>query len=252
MKCFFVWTAAPAAVIILTLLPKVRAQEDNKPPCGFNALFNGRDLSGWTGATTRDPREIAALPPAQRASHHAAMKEAIARHWRVENGTLVSDGHEPYLATTGDYGDFELWVDWQLGPGGDSGIYLRGNPQVQLWDFTNKAKFDRGADKGSGGLWNNRRYERFPSKLADAPLGLWNRMFIRMVGQRVTVILNGHTVVRNVVMENYYDLARPVFERGPIYLQTHGSETRFRNIFLRELSSSESRRLLKEIAAAKD
>ncbi|MEX2307272.1 MAG: DUF1080 domain-containing protein [Pirellulales bacterium] len=249
MKCSILWTAAQAAALMSVLLGSARAQNDNNPPSGFKALFNGRDLTSWTGATTRDPRQIIALPPAERASHDATMKKAVAQHWRIEEDVLISDGYEPYLATTSDYGDFELWVDWQLGPGGDSGIYLRGNPQVQIWDPTNKAKFDRGADKGSGGLWNNERHERFPTKLADATIGQWNRMFIRMVGPYVTVILNGHTVVRNVVMENYYDRDRPVFERGAIYLQTHGSETRFRNIFVRELTPPESQRLLGEIDA---
>ena len=128
---------------------------------------------------------------------------------------LVSDGQEPYLATTSD-GDFELWVDWQLGPRSDSGIYLRGVPQVQIWDFTNTAKFDRGDDRGSGGLWNNTSHERFPKQVADNSIGQWNRMFIRMVGQYVTVTLNNTTVVENELFENYFDHARPIFMRGPI------------------------------------
>jgi Domain of Unknown Function (DUF1080) len=220
------------------------SQENNQPPAGFVALFNGRDIDAWTGATTRDPREIAALSPAEHHAFLAKMKTEIARHWRVENGVLVSDGREPYLATRSEYGDFELWVDWQLGPLGDSGIYLRGVPQVQIWDYTNAAKFDRGADKGSGGLWNNTKHERFPKQVADAPIGQWNRMFIRMAGQFVTVTLNNKTVVENEIFENYFDHARPIFMRGPIYLQTHGAETRFRNIFIRELSPSESHQQL--------
>jgi hypothetical protein len=219
-------------------------QETNHPPAGFVALFNGRDIDEWTGATTRNPREIAALSPTEHRAFLAKMKTEIARHWRAENGTLVSDGQEPYLATSSEYGDFELWVDWQLGPRGDSGIYLRGVPQVQIWDYTNVAKFDRGADKGSGGLWNNTMHERFPKQVADAPIGQWNRMFIRVVGQYATVTLNNTTVVENEIFENYFDHARPIFMRGPIYLQTHGAETRFRNIFIRELSSSESHQQL--------
>jgi hypothetical protein len=216
------------------------SQENNEPPAGFVALFNGRDIDAWTGASTRDPREIATLSPADHSAFVAKMKTEIARHWRVEDGVLVSDGQEPYLATPTEYGDFELWVDWKLGPRGDSGIYLRGVPQVQLWDYTNAAKFDRGADKGSGGLWNNTTHERFPKQVADAPIGQWNRIFIRMVGQYVTVTLNNKTVVENELFENYFDHARPVFMRGPIYLQTHGAETRFRNVFIRELSTAES------------
>jgi len=223
------------------------AQENNEPPEGFAALFNGRDFDDWTGGATRDPREIEALPPAERESHDARMQRQLQRHWRVEDGVLVSDGHEPYLATTQQFGNFELWVDWLIGPGGDSGIYLRGVPQVQIWDPTNEASRRHGADKGSGGLWNNQQHERFPEELADRPIGEWNRMFIRMVGPYVSVRLNGKPVVENVVMENYYDRSIPVFMRGPIYLQTHGAETRFRNVFVRQIPYEEAVRALAEI-----
>jgi hypothetical protein len=223
------------------------AQEDNQAPRGFTALFNGRDFEDWTGGATRDPREIAAMSETDRAAHHATMKQQLKEHWRVEDGVLVSDGNVPYLATTKDFGDFELWVDWLIGPKGDSGIYLRGVPQVQIWDPTDEDAHRNGADKGSGALWNNQRHERFPDTLSDQPIGEWNRMFIRMVGPYVTVQLNGRRVVDNVIMENYYDRSIPVFLRGPIYLQTHGAETRFRNVFVRELSNEESNRMLARI-----
>jgi hypothetical protein len=225
----------------------VRAQENNQPPRGFKALFNGRDFDDWTGGATRDPRDIAAMSESDRAAHHADMKRRLKEHWRVEDGVLVSDGEEPYLATTAEFGDFELWVDWMIGPKGDSGIYLRGVPQVQIWDPTDEDAHRNGADKGSGALWNNQRHERFPDTLADKPIGEWNRMFIRMVGPYVTVQLNGRQVVDNVIMENYYDRSIPVFMRGPIYLQTHGAETRFRNVFVRELTNEESNRALAKI-----
>jgi 3-keto-disaccharide hydrolase len=223
------------------------AQDDNHPPKGFTALFNGHDFDDWTGGATRDPREIAALPADKRAEWEQQMKKGIKEHWRVENGELVSDGHDPYLATTRDFGDFEMWVDWKIGPKGDSGIYLRGVPQVQIWDPTDEKAKSNGADKGSGGLWNNKKNERFPPVVADNPIGEWNRMYIRMVGPYVLVKLNGKKVVDNVIMENYYDPKIPVFNRGPIYLQTHGSETRFRNIFLREIPAKASNRLLSKI-----
>ena len=225
------------------------AQEANSPPAGFTALFNGRDFNDWTGGVTRDPREIAALSVDDRAAWDAKMKQGIKEHWRVEDGVLVSDGNPQFfLATTGDYGDIELWVDWMIGPKGDSGIYVRGTPQVQIWDPTNADAFQHGADKGSGGLWNNKTNERFPTEVADRPIGEWNRMFIRMVGPYVSVKLNDRPVVNNVVMENYYDRAIPVFQRGPIYLQTHGAESRFRNIFVREIPTEEANRVLAEIS----
>lgn len=223
------------------------AQDDNSPPAGFTALFNGREFMDWTGGATRDPREIAALDAEKRAAWDAKMQDGINTHWRVADGVLVSDGEEPYLATKREFGDFEMWVDWLIGPKGDSGIYLRGAPQVQIWDPTNPDSFKHGNQKGSGGLWNNKTNERFPTELADRPIGEWNRMFIRMVGPYVSVTLNGKPVVKNVVMENYYDQAIPIFARGPIYLQTHGAETRFRNVFLREIPPEEADRELAEI-----
>jgi hypothetical protein len=243
---------AATAVGLLCFVISTNAQENNQPPAGFTALFNGRDVNDWTGGATRDPREVAALGAAERAEHDARMRRGINEHWRVEFGELVSDGEEPYLATKTEYGDFELWVDWMIQPRGDSGIYLRGVPQVQIWDPSDVEAHANGSDKGSGALWNNQKHERWPKELADEPPGHWNRMFIRMVGPYVSVKLNGKQVVDNVVMENYYDRAIPVFMRGPIYLQTHGAETRFRNVFVREIPYEESVRALAEIRGGED
>jgi 3-keto-disaccharide hydrolase len=238
---------AQCAWTFISLATTANGEEFNKPPAGFTALFNGRDFDDWTGASTRDPREIKAMNEEERAAHDAKMKEGIHKRWHVEDGMLVSDGHEPYLATKREFGDFEMWVDWLIGPKGDSGIYLRGAPQVQIWDPTNPGSFKNGNQKGSGALWNNKNHERWPLERADRPVGEWNRMYIRMIGPYVSVILNDKPVVKNVVMENYYDKTIPMFARGPIYLQTHGSETRFRNVFIREIPAEEADRALAEI-----
>ena len=243
---------AGVALVLTFVVSFSRAQENNEPPDGFTALFNGRDFDDWTGGATRDPREIKGMSADERAEHEATMKRRLKRHWRVEEGGLVSDGKDPYLATTEEFGDFELWVDWLIGPTGDSGIYLRGVPQVQIWDPTNEAAHRHGSDKGSGALWNNQKHERFPLAKADRPIGEWNRMFIRMVGPYVSVQLNGEKTVDNVVMENYYDRSIPVFHYGPIYLQTHGAETRFRNVFVRQIPYEESVRALAEIRGGEE
>ena len=135
---------------------------------------------------------------------------------------------------------------WKLAPNGDSGIYLRGCPQVQL-GTPRTSSAPNGADKGSGALWNNQTHERWPTEVADKPVGQWNKMYVRMVGEYVTVVLNGKTVVDNVVLENYFDREVPVFARGPIHLQTHGSEMRFRNLFVREIPPEEANELLGKI-----
>jgi len=235
------------AWVFISLASAANAEELNKPPAGFTALFNGRDFEDWSGASTRDPREIKEMNAEERAAFEARMKDRIQKRWRVEDGVLVSDGHEPYLATKREFGDFEMWVDWLIGPKGDSGIYLRGAPQVQIWDPDNPDSFKNGNQKGSGALWNNKMNERWPLERVDRPVGEWNRMYIRMIGPYVSVTLNDKPVVKSVVMENYYDRAIPIFARGPIYLQTHGSETRFRNVFIREIPVEEANRALAEI-----
>ena len=131
-------------------------------------------------------------------------------------------------------------------PLADSGIYLRGVPQVQIWDYTEKAKFSIGSDKGSGGLWNNSPGApgKDPLVLADKPFGQWNRFRIVMVGSRVSVWLNDKLVVDHAIMENYYDRKTAVPKFGPIQLQTHGGEIRWRNIFLRPIGGAEANKIL--------
>jgi hypothetical protein len=223
------------------------AQPLNQPPAGFTPLFNGQDLSGWRGGDTFDHRKLLAMTPEKRAAQIAKWTESMKKHWRVENGELVNDGHGAYATTEKDYGDFELLVEYRTVPKADSGIYLRGVPQVQIWDYTDKAKFSIGADKGSGGLWNNSKGApgKDPLVLADRPFGEWNSFRITMVGSRVSVWLNDKLVVDHAILENYYDRKVPVPAEGPIQLQTHGGEIRWRNIFIREISADEANKILR-------
>lgn len=218
----------------------------NNPPAGFTALFNGTDLTGWRGGDTFDHRKYLDMPADQRAAQDAKWTEDMRKHWSVQNGEFVNDGHGKYATTTKDYGDFELFVEYKTVPKADSGIYLRGVPQVQIWDFTEQAKFNIGADKGSGGLWNNSAGApgKDPLVLADKPFGQWNKFRILMVGSRVTVYLNGKLVVDHANMENYYDRKKGIPARGPIQLQTHGGEIRWRNVFIREIGTAEANKIL--------
>lgn len=222
------------------------AQKPQKPPAGFSALFNGRDLTGWRGGDTLDHRKYLAMPAAKRGEQDAAWTADMRSHWRVENQELINDGHGKYATTEKDYGDFELLVDYRTVPKADSGIYLRGVPQVQIWDYTEKEKFNIGADKGSGGLWNNSPGApgKDPLVRADKPLGEWNHFRILMVGSRVSIWLNGKQVVDHALLENYYDRKTAVPARGPIELQTHGGEIRWRNVYIREIPPDEANRLL--------
>src|ERR1039458_7729260 len=136
--------------------PEKTGLQIKTPPPGFAALFNGTNLAGWWGASTEDPRQWQALPPEEFQKKHDASLDDIRQHWSVQNGELVNDGSGLYLTTEKSYGDFELLVDYKTVPLADSGIYLKGCPQVQIWDYTQAGgKWNLGADKGSGGLWNN-------------------------------------------------------------------------------------------------
>jgi len=230
-----------AGVLCLLVLSSAAAFEAGAraqgPPPGFTTLFNGRDLTGWRGGDTFDHRALLAMPAEERAAKIATWTASMKEHWRAENNELVNDGQGAYATTEKDYGDFELLVEYRTVPLADSGIYLRGVPQVQIWDYTEKAKFELGADKGSGGLWNNSAGApgKDPLVLADKPFGQWNAFRILMVGSKVTVWLNGKLVVDHATLENYYDRKTPIPARGPIQLQTHGGEIRWRNIFIREI-----------------
>ena len=217
------------------------------PPEGFQALFNGENLDGWWGASTEDPRAWGALPADELAAKKKSSLADINAHWSVQDGVLVNDGHGLFLTTEAQFGDFELLLEYRTVAKADSGIYLRGVPQVQIWDTTEEGgKWNIGADKGSGGLWNNGagRPGKDPLVHADKPFGEWNQVHVVMVGERVTIWLNGKLVVNHARLENYFDRARPVPRTGPIQLQTHGGEICWRNIFLREVPVDAARFIL--------
>jgi hypothetical protein len=237
--------AVPGLLIVAGCCTTVKTS--STPPPGFTALFDGAGLAGWWGAETEDPRKYLALPADEFKKKHDASLDDIRKHWTVQGGELVNDGEGLYLTTEKNYGDFELLVDYKTVPLADSGIYLRGCPQVQIWDSTEKAKFPLGADKGSGGLWNNSPGApgKDPLVKADKPFGQWNHVRVVMCGTRVWVWLNGKQTVAGAILENYYDRKLPVPPRGPLQLQTHGGEIRWRNLFLREIGSGEAGRLLR-------
>jgi len=244
------WMLALAAVLATPLATPAATPQ---PPKGFVALFNGKDLAGWHGMPHQDPYKLAAMPEAERKALLKRWDEDAKQHWSVQNGELVNDGHGAYATTDKEYGDFELLIDYKTVAKADSGIYLRATPQVQIWDYTKEGgKWGIGADKGSGGLWNNSpgAAGKDPLVLADKPFGEWNSFRIILVGERATVWLNGKLVVNNARMENYYNRKAPLLKKGPIQLQTHGGEIRWRNIYLREIPADEANRLLRQRSAA--
>lgn len=209
---------------------------------GFQSLYNGLDLRGWKQA------------------------EGNKGHWEASNWVLKYDGkssaegEDRHLWTEKEYGDFILMVDWRqprepvaeevpvilsdgsqatdsAGNGltvvvkdaGDSGIYLRGSSkcQINIWNWP----------VGSGEIWGYRTDQDMPEEVrrtatpmfqADHPPGQWNRFIITVRDDKVTVELNGQTVIREAQLP---DLP----EKGPIALQHHGDPMEFANIYIKEL-----------------
>ncbi len=127
---------------------------DNIAPQGFTALFNGRDLEGWRGLVADPPARAKMAPEELEQARRKATEEAL-KHWTVVDGAIAYDGKNNNLCTGRDYGDFELLLDWKIEPGGDSGLYLRGSPQIQIWDDA----------IGSGAMYNNQKNPSQPPAL---------------------------------------------------------------------------------------
>ncbi len=171
------------------------------PDEGFKPMFNGKNLSGWQGLVG-NPLTRAKMKPAELERKQAEADMKVPANWSVKDGCIWFNGSGENLCSVKQYGDFEMIVDWKISKKGDSGIYLRGTPQVQIWDTS---RVEVGAQVGSGGLYNNQKNPSKPLKIADNPIGDWNTFRIIMIGEKVSVWLNGELVVDNVILENYWD-----------------------------------------------
>lgn len=225
------------------LVTKLKAHLKKLPyDYGFVSMFNGKDLTGWKGLVGnpiyRNKQTDSALKALQ-----TKADAKIVNDWVVKDGVLVFTGHGDNLCTEKKYGDFEMYVDWKITAQGDAGIYLRGSPQVQIWDTSRR---EVGAQVGSGGLYNNQKNQSKPLVVADNAIGSWNNFHIIMKGDKVTVYLNGVLVTDNVVLENYWDRNLPIFIKEQIELQAHGTYVAYRNLYIRELPDNKAVSLSEE------
>ena len=202
---------------------------------GWELLFNGKNLDGWKGLVG-NPISRAKMSADSLLKAEAVANVNAQNDWVVEDGLLIFTGHGDNLCTKKMYGDFEMYVDWKITAKGDAGIYLRGSPQVQIWDTSRR---EVGAQVGSGGLYNNQKNQSKPTAVLDNKIGEWNTFHIIMKGERVTVYLNGQKVTDNVVLENYWDRKIPIFPKEAIELQAHGTYVAYRNIYVRELPADD-------------
>jgi hypothetical protein len=202
---------------------------------GFVSMFNGKDLSGWQGLV-EDPISRAKMSKETLAGKQAEADKLMHLNWQVEDGILIFRGSGyDNICSIKEYRDFEMILDWKIQKNGDSGIYLRGSPQVQIWDAS---RVNSPTQVGSGGLFNNQVNQSKPLQVADNFPPEWNTFRITMIGERVTVYLNGILVVDNVILENYWDRSMPIFSAGPIELQAHGNDCAFRDVFVREINGA--------------
>lgn len=225
------------------------SEQVNTAPDGFDLLFNGKDLQGWYAIKTEDPRKMLTLSEADRKQKIEDARKKTDEFWRVENGEIVNDGKGPYLTTDREFRDYELHLEYKTVAKADSGVYLKATPQVQIWDTTEAGgKWGRHlmAELGSGGLWNNKKGQpgKDPLVKADKPFGQWNKFRIIQVGARTSVWLNGKHVVDHAIMRNFWGDQLPLINKGPIQLQTHGGEIRWRNVYVRELKTEEANKIL--------
>ena len=165
-------------------------------------LFNGKDLTGWK-------------------------TEGGASHWTVVDGVLTSTKSGANLVTTRTFGDFKLHVGFRYPKGGNSGVYLRGRHEVQIED-TPKRDFPLPVD--IGGVYGFLT----PSEIAATGPGQWQTYDITLVGRRVTVVLNGHTIIDNEIIPGITGGALDSDEGapGPLLLQGDHLPIEYRNIRL--------------------
>jgi hypothetical protein len=198
---------------------------------GLVPLFNDKDLAGWKGLVG-NPLTRSKMDAQTLANEQQKADDIMRKGWYVKDGVLNFSGDGENICTVKQYRNFEMYVDWKIEKEGDAGIYLRGSPQVQIWDTS---RVSVGAQVGSGGLYNNQAHQSKPLKLADNAINDWNNFHIIMNGEKVTVYLNGVLVVDNVVMDNYWDRKQPIFPKEQIELQAHGTHVYYRDIYIREL-----------------
>ncbi len=165
-------------------------------------LFNGKDLTGWK-------------------------TEGGQSHWTVANGVLTSTASGANLVTTRTFSDFKLHVEFRYPKGGNSGVYLRGRHEVQIED-TPQRDFPLPVDVG--GVYGFLP----PNEIAATGPGMWQVYDITLVGRRVTVVLNGRTIIADQIIPGITGGALDSDEGapGPLLLQGDHLPIEYRNIRL--------------------
>lgn len=199
------WALGLAKGSATPVAPRPRITRAEKSE-GFVPLFNAKDLTGW------HPRHEGAAP------------------WTVQNGMLVMGKGGTDLITDEKFSDFIIRYEYMVPKGGNSGVYLRGRYEIQVLD-----DFDRKAPDihGNGSIYGLIA----PSAFASREAGQWQEVEAKIVGNRVTVVLNGVKIIDNKVLESVTGgaLDDKVNEPGPIMLQGDHGPIAYRNIRIKKL-----------------
>jgi hypothetical protein len=178
---------------------------------GFHPLFNGRDLAEWK---LRHPD-----------GHQS---------WSVKDVLLINTvkpgEHGTDLVTEDKFWNFTVRYEYKIPKGANSGFYLRGRHEIQILDDYAAGK---PAPGGNGAIYNFKAPDQFASK----PAGEWNTVEATIIGDKITVTLNGVKIHVAVACDRATgsEIDDRVSESGPNFLQgDHGSVT-FRNIRIKEL-----------------
>lgn len=171
---------------------------------GWTPLFDGKDLEAWR------------------------VSDAQKQHWVVEDGIIRYTGRAPTLTTRDSFRDYMLRVDWRLPRTSDSGVFVRGSKQLNIWCW----------DFGSGEMWEHRGAARTPEERAqytpksreDRAVGEWNTFLVTVQNDRVTVVLNGKEVISGAVLKDS-------LKQSPIGLQQHGDPVEFKSIYIKPLAA---------------
>jgi hypothetical protein len=191
---------------------KITFLDQNNAPKGqgWIALFNGQDITGWKSMTPNAPMS-----------------------WKAVDGTLVNErAHGVNIYTEQTFKDFELYAEYKIPEGGNSGIFLRGIYEIQIIDDYG-VPVDKPKDSGNGGMWSLKP----PCKNVSKPAGQWQSIYAKLVGDTITVILNGQKIIDNFKLERptfvYDELKIKPGEPGPILIQGDHKPIEYRNLFVR-------------------
>ena len=240
------------ALTLAATFAGVDASMADSVPKGFTPIFNGKDLTGWHGMPHFDPHTLAKMTAEEKAKKIEEWTADAKKHWSVEDGELVNDGYGAYLTTDKDYGDIELLIDYKTVPKADSGIYLRATPQVQIWDYTTEGgKQNIGADKGRAA--SGTTAPAHPAKTrwfwptSRSANGTSCGSFRSVPRQPFTSTASWWSTSPRWRISG--TAKPPLFAKGPIQLQTHGGEIRWKNIVVREIPADEANKMLSEHGA---